>query len=102
MLAVCPYACDVCLCLVLIGCLPFLFATLDNDEEEVTVAGFIGEGLDILYCSRPGTNQDQGKPSQCLLPYLSLYVMHVLLLKFYKIWTNKTIFDMDITTSVII
>ena len=28
--------------------------------------------------------------------------MHVLLLKFYKIWTNKTIFDMAITTSVII
>ena len=28
--------------------LPFLFATLDTDEEEESVAGFIGEGLDYL------------------------------------------------------
>ena len=45
---------DVCLHY---GCLPlfgsdwvfiFLFTTLDNDEEEVAVAGFIGEGLDYF------------------------------------------------------
>ena len=27
--------------------LPFLFATLDTDEEEVAVTGFIGEELDV-------------------------------------------------------
>ena len=28
--------------------LPFLFATLDTEVEEVAVTGFIGEELDIL------------------------------------------------------
>ena len=42
----------------------FSFATLDTDEEEVAVAGFIGEGLDYLLLLK---TRDKPGPRQAIL-----------------------------------
>ena len=104
LLDVFPCCCDAFLCLVLIVCLSFLVATLDNDVEEVTIAGFYWKKIRIYYIA-----QDQGQTKTkashpdacCYITYHCLSSM-VLLLKFYKNWTNKTIFDVAITTNIII
>ena len=86
MFAVCCLFAKVCLCMVLIGCFFFLFAMLDNDEEEVAVAGFIGRILDylILLKTRDKPYQRQAILKACTYFQLSLSIMHVSLLKFFK------------------
>ena len=43
-------------------CVFFSFATLDTDDEEVEVAGFIGE-TELSYIAQDqGQTSDQGKP----------------------------------------
>ena len=72
---------------------------LENEE-----GGFEEEAyLNSCYFQDQDNHLYQGKPSWCLLlQYLSLSIMHVLLPKFYKNWLNETIFDVAITTLIII
>ena len=42
----------------------FPFATLDNDEDEITVAGFIAEDLDYLILHK---TRDKPGPRQAIL-----------------------------------
>ena len=82
---------SACLCLVLIGCLFILVATLDNDEEEVAFAGFYWRKIGLSYIAQDqGQTRTKESHPKCLRPYyLSLSIMHVLLL---KVLQNKNIF----------
>ena len=82
----------------------FPFATLDNDEDEIIVAGFIGEDLDYLILLK---TRDKPGPRQAILMLavtilIIIYHACFLLLKLYKNCLNKTIFDVAITTIIII
>ena len=80
-------------------CLSFYFTTLENEEGGVEEEAYFNS----CYYQDQDNHLYQGKPSWCLLlQYLSLSIMHVLLLKFYKNWLNKTIFDVAITTLITI
>ena len=69
---------SACLCLVLSVC-SFPFATLSNYEDEITVAGFIGEDLDylILLKTRDKPGPRQAILKACCYYYFSLSIMHV-------------------------
>lgn len=72
-----------------------LFTMLENEEE-----GSVGKlCFKFQSLQNQGHKELPGKPSWCLLiQYLSLSIMHVLPLKFYKNLIIKTIFDVEFTT----
>ena len=74
--------------------LSLLFTTLENEEGEFAEEGYYNSCL----FQDQGQDQYQGKPSQCLLLYyLSLSIMHVLLLKVFQ---NENIFPCVNTTTI--
>ena len=72
-------------------CVPFtLFTTLENEEGSLVEEAYFNSGS----FQDQGQELYQGKPSQCLLLHLSLSIMHVLLLKFYKKLFKQKLFLM--------
>ena len=94
---------SACLCLVLTECLYYPCYDLDNDEDEITIAGFYWRRSGLSYIAQdPGqTNTKASHPDACYYTYHHLSCMF-LLLKFYKNGLNKTIFVVAITIIIII
>ena len=89
-----------CLCF---DCAPFYFAALDNDEEEVAVAGFIGAELDYLILLKTRDKPlTKASHSKSLHLFSLIVIYHACFLKILKFLQNKNMFLCGITTTIIL